>query len=116
MKFHYGGEFHFLTSYGLSIYKDEDREEGRGIMRAFMREEGPEGRELVSEFIGEPDDDLDNDLEGHAAGFNDQELSWIKANYGKSRNFMFSFGLKLFDEEDCQEAKAILRAFMNDDD
>ena len=36
LKKHYGGEFHFLAVYGLSIYKEEDREEGRGIARAMM--------------------------------------------------------------------------------
>jgi hypothetical protein len=34
-----GGEYHFLQTYGLSIYKDEDREEGRSILRALMRAE-----------------------------------------------------------------------------
>jgi hypothetical protein len=29
-------EFHFLRAYRLSIYKDEDREEGRAIVRAFI--------------------------------------------------------------------------------
>lgn len=33
---HYGGEFHFLNSYGLRITSDDDREEGRRIMRALM--------------------------------------------------------------------------------
>ncbi|KAH7375178.1 hypothetical protein B0T11DRAFT_323239 [Plectosphaerella cucumerina] len=33
---HYGGEFHFLHSYGLSIHKEEDREEGRRIVRGLI--------------------------------------------------------------------------------
>lgn len=36
LKTHYGNEFNFLRDYGLSIFKDEDREEGRAILRAFM--------------------------------------------------------------------------------
>ncbi|KAL8388806.1 hypothetical protein RB595_008944 [Gaeumannomyces hyphopodioides] len=32
----WGGEFKFLAAYGLSIYKDEDRDEGRRIVRAMM--------------------------------------------------------------------------------
>jgi hypothetical protein len=36
LKKHWGGEFHFLTSYGLKIYNEEDRNEGRLIVRAFM--------------------------------------------------------------------------------
>jgi hypothetical protein len=33
---HYGGEYRFLRLYQLSIYKEEDRQEGRRILRAFM--------------------------------------------------------------------------------
>ena len=36
---HYGGEFHFLKSYSLSIYKDEDRQEGKAILKGLMDEE-----------------------------------------------------------------------------
>lgn len=36
---HWDGEFKFLQAYGLSIYKDEDREEGRRIVRAFMEQD-----------------------------------------------------------------------------
>jgi len=36
LKKHWDGEFKFLASHGLSIYKDEDREEGRIILRAIM--------------------------------------------------------------------------------
>jgi hypothetical protein len=32
-------EYHFLRAYRLSIYKDEDREEGRAIVRAYIRED-----------------------------------------------------------------------------
>lgn len=47
LKVHYGNEYHFLQVYGLSIFKDEDREKGRAMVRQFMAEEGPEGKELV---------------------------------------------------------------------
>jgi hypothetical protein len=36
LKKNYGNEFKFLQMYGLSIYKDEDRGEGRRIVRALM--------------------------------------------------------------------------------
>lgn len=36
VKKHFGNEFKFLQTYGLSIYKDEDREEGRAIVRTLM--------------------------------------------------------------------------------
>ena len=37
LKKHYKDEFHFLLSYGLKIYNDEDREEGRAIARGLMQ-------------------------------------------------------------------------------
>ena len=36
---HYGGEFHFLRCYSLSIYDEGDREEGRIIARSLMEED-----------------------------------------------------------------------------
>ncbi|KAK4148887.1 hypothetical protein C8A00DRAFT_38523 [Chaetomidium leptoderma] len=36
LKREWGGEFKFLTAYGLNIYKDEDRDEGRRVARAMM--------------------------------------------------------------------------------
>lgn len=36
LKRNWGGEFKFLIAYGLSIYDDDDREEGRRIARAMM--------------------------------------------------------------------------------
>jgi hypothetical protein len=36
----YRSEFHFLRDFGLNIYKDEDREEGRMILRSLMQDEG----------------------------------------------------------------------------
>lgn len=39
LKKHYGNEFSFLQAHELSIYKDEDRKEGRTILRALMEAE-----------------------------------------------------------------------------
>ncbi|KAK4033178.1 hypothetical protein C8A01DRAFT_40370 [Parachaetomium inaequale] len=40
LKRHWDGEFKFLLAYGMSIYKEEDREEGRRIVRAMMEQDG----------------------------------------------------------------------------
>lgn len=37
VKKNYGSEFHLLASYGLSIYKDGDREEGKAIMQGLVK-------------------------------------------------------------------------------
>ncbi|KAF9871986.1 hypothetical protein CkaCkLH20_10618 [Colletotrichum karsti] len=39
LKTHFGGEYHFLRVYGLSIYKEEDRDEGAAIVRGMMANE-----------------------------------------------------------------------------
>ncbi|KAI5781104.1 hypothetical protein DFH27DRAFT_488371 [Peziza echinospora] len=39
LKTHFRDEYHFLQMYGLSIYKEEDREEGRAMLRAFVADE-----------------------------------------------------------------------------
>lgn len=42
LKTHYRTEFNFLRVHGLSIFKDEDREEGRTILRAIMSDDSDE--------------------------------------------------------------------------
>ena len=39
LKENWKDEFHFLASHGLSIYKDEDRQEGKAILKGLMDEE-----------------------------------------------------------------------------
>ncbi|KAK2804880.1 hypothetical protein FQN50_006385 [Emmonsiellopsis sp. PD_5] len=48
LKTHYDGEFHFLQTQGLNIHKDEDREEGRSIVRAMMEKDSETQKKLQS--------------------------------------------------------------------
>ena len=141
LKKNFGGEYKFLRSFGLSIYDEEDRTDGRSIVRSMMMEDGGEPRETDREckipVLGgrnhdnegededDDDDELDNDgflqeLEddpmSHLADYNfsPAELKWIQKHYQYSSNFMLSYGLKPFEQEDCDEAKAIVRAMMED--
>jgi hypothetical protein len=61
--------------------------------------------------------ELEADPMSHLADYNftDKELKWIKKHYDYSSKFMLSFGLKPFVQEDCDEAKAIIKAFMSND-
>ncbi|VUC29824.1 unnamed protein product [Clonostachys rosea] len=43
------------------------------------------------------------------------KLRWIKGDYGSSVNFMLSYGLKFYKDEDCEEAQAIADALTMDD-
>ncbi|KAH7151668.1 hypothetical protein B0J13DRAFT_522014 [Dactylonectria estremocensis] len=90
LKKHYGSEFKFLQSHGLSIYKDEDREEGRAILRAIVFNDDDEA--------GEDEEDSDVfDPEQHSADdkFSQEGLDWIEAHYGNSTHSMLCYGLKV---------------------
>lgn len=108
MKDKFKSEYYFLRDYGLNIYKDEDREDGRAILRAIMLQEVDEGDDE------EGDDEEGDDGDGHMADyhFTERQLSFIKKQYGNTMNFMLSYGLKFYDDDDCQEAKAIIRGIM----
>lgn len=111
LKKNYKDEYHFLLQHGLKIFKEEDREDGRAIVRAFMKEEEMEDDD-------EEEYDSEDDLEGHMADyhFDEKSLEWIEKHYGNSMNFMICHGLKFYNDEDCDEAKAIVRAWMEDSD
>ncbi|KAL8735800.1 MAG: hypothetical protein Q9166_000664 [cf. Caloplaca sp. 2 TL-2023] len=133
LKDNYGDEFDFLRQHGLSIYKDEQREEGRRILRvlkdidtADSTDDGDDGSTPTDSDEDSDDDDestnsflrdLESDPTSHVADrfFTDKELDWIAANYRHSGNFLLSHGLKPFDDDDCEEGKSIVRALMSDD-
>lgn len=64
------------------------------------------------------DDDGEGELQGHMADylFDEKSLVWIEKSYGNSMNFMHSFGLKFYNDEDCAEAQSIAHAMKEDDD
>ncbi|EGR49887.1 uncharacterized protein TRIREDRAFT_121125 [Trichoderma reesei QM6a] len=120
VKKHFGNEFRLLMLYGLSIHDEEDRAEGRAIARSFMRADA----EREDDEMDQDDDDDEeeeeeeedeNDFERHLADhhFDAQQLDWIEENYRDSATFMYSFGLKFYDDDDCEQAKAIVRSFMS---
>ena len=133
LKDNFGDEFHFLRAYRLSIYEEEGREEGRRILRALM-DEGSTEDDNDSDADDDSEDhedseddgnrdpgspgsferDLEEDPTSHFADrhFLAEELDWIKKNHGHSGNFLLSYGLKFYDDEDCEEGKAIVQAFL----
>ncbi|KAF1836335.1 hypothetical protein BDW02DRAFT_521172 [Decorospora gaudefroyi] len=112
LKKNYGSEYRFLMQHGLKIHDEEDREEGRAILRAVMRED-----EMSED---EESDDVDefDEFEGHQADYNftERQLDWIEKNYRNSEQFMISYGLKFYSDEDLEEAKVIVEAMMDGDD
>lgn len=98
-------EFHFLRAHGLRIDREEDREEGRLILRALM---------LHSDEEDGDEDEQDWDPTGHQAdyAFHHAELEFIEKHWGTSENFLASHGLKFYDDEDLEEGRAIVCALM----
>jgi hypothetical protein len=62
--------------------------------------------------------ELEEDPMFHLADyhFSEAQLDWIKKHYRHSGNFLVSYGLKAFDDEDCKEGVAIAKAMMSADD
>lgn len=142
LKKNYGDEYKFLRSLGLSIYKEEDRMYGRSVARSLMTDDGGEakGNGSRGQYVGmgerdhdnEDEDDsedyseddadgflqeLEDDPMSHLADYNfsSAELKWIHKHFQCSSKFMLSHGLKPFEQEDCDEAKAIIRFMMKVD-
>ncbi|KAH7109127.1 hypothetical protein EDB81DRAFT_863335 [Dactylonectria macrodidyma] len=92
LKKHWGSEFRFLASDGLNINKEEDREEGRSILRAIL--------------AGSEDSDDSDDSDICRDYPNDDRPEGQLADY---------FGLKFYKTEDCEEAKSIVSSMMHPD-
>ena len=104
----YKDEFHLLRDHGLSIYKDEDREEGRKILRALMADD------KSAEDEDEEDEEEEWDPAGHQADYalKAAELEFIEKHWGTMENFLMTHGLKFYDDEVLAEVRAILRGFI----
>lgn len=115
LKKNFGNEFKFLLQYELSIYKEEDRDEGQQIVKAMMANELHEDEEGEGEEENSFLADLEADPASHVADyhFNEAELEWIEKHHRHSGNFMRAYGLKPWDVEDCKEGKAIVQGFLH---
>nr|POE49533.1 hypothetical protein CFP56_50450 [Quercus suber] len=123
----FADEFHFLRDHGLSIYNEEDREDGRLLLRQLMLhddehiDEEKENDEDDDE-DGEDDDEdsflaeIERDPSSHVADyrFSEAQLDWIKKHYRHSGNFMLSYGLKPWDDDDCKDGRRMVESMMRD--
>lgn len=131
LKDHWNGEFNFLRAYGFSIYKDEDREEGRAIVRTFMSNDSQDqdldagdifehtGFCVEVEDLDENEDDeedMEDMLEGHQADYNftDCQLEFVEKHWDNAVNFMHTYGLKFYDDDDCNTARRLVDKLIKD--
>jgi hypothetical protein len=133
LKVRYGGETNLLDVYDLSKNKPEDRKESRAFVRGIMAgEDRKQSKAFVDQLLDSDDDgdsirdeDGDDDEEeeeeeeewnpeGHMADrhFDHETLDWIEKHFKHSANFMYSCGLKFYDDEDCRQAVKIAKAMM----
>lgn len=117
IKKNWRSEYHFLLQHGLKIYNEKDRAEGRSILRAFMEEDTFEEESDDEDTFKEESEDDEYDLQGHQADYNfsSSQLDWIEKYYRNSENFMMCHGLKFYDDDDVEEAKAIADVMMAQD-
>lgn len=71
LKKNFGNEFRFLQQYGLSIYKEEDRDDGKRIVKALMagEDEGKEEEEHENSSLA----DSEADRHSHVADYDCNE-------------------------------------------
>ncbi|KAK4033177.1 hypothetical protein C8A01DRAFT_19839 [Parachaetomium inaequale] len=122
LKRNWDDEFTFLAANALSIYKEEDRELGRRIARQMMSIDSGEGIGRV-EHEDEDEDEVEGksserEIQNHVADhhFTTKELGYINKEFRSSEMFMITYGLKFYKDEDCEEAKALVKALMAPDD
>ena len=114
LKDHWGNEFKFLMSHGLNVNKDDDREEGRTILRAIMAGSDDNDSDEIDFGLDHPND-YHPEVHLAASYFDAEELKFIRKHYSDPITFMITFGLKFYNADDCEEARAIVGTLMYPD-
>ena len=81
-------------------------------------EEGEDGDDYDQDDSNDFLNELEADPMSHVADykFSHEQLEWIKGHFRHSGNFLLSYGLKPFDDDDCSEGRTILEMMMKEDD
>lgn len=108
-------------SYGLSIYDEEDREEGRAIMRAMISPDEDDDEEEEDKEKQKDEEKEEEDEEGKFAHFADhhfdnKERAWVKKHYQNCAAFMTLNGLRWWNDDHRVDAKRLIKSFMSDDE
>ena len=134
---HYGNESEFLKAYGYEVHDEQGRADSRRILRAMIQDD-EKGWAKLGLRLGHGDSDEDDTVlnedededdtssfireleehpESHAADyhFSEEQLKWIKKHYSYSSNFLLTYGLKFYDDDDCKEGVSIVSQLMKDD-
>lgn len=107
LKKNWRSEYHFLLKHGFSIYKEEDRAEGRSILRAFRDKDGSKDK---SRYHGLKLEDYQADK-----NLSFCQLECIEQCYGNRENFLSSYEAESYDSDELREAMAIADAIRAQD-
>ena len=129
LKRNYGDEAKFLQSHGLSIEVHEDRNRGaqtvvdemeasikdpgeRDALYAVEEHDDPKIEHYREEGFVSISGSSDKVLTMADSLFEKDSLEYIRKHYEDSGRFMLSYGLRPWDEDDCDDAKRIVRKSM----
>lgn len=108
LKKNWGSEYQFLLKHGFSIYKEEDRAEGRSILRAFRDKDGSKEK---SGYHGLKLEDYRADM-----NLSFRQFECIEQCYRNRENFMSSGEVESYDSDELKEAMAIADAIRAHDE
>ncbi|KAF8862108.1 hypothetical protein BDZ45DRAFT_586067 [Acephala macrosclerotiorum] len=110
----WGNMNNFMLSYNLRMYEPDDVQEARDILKAFKEADQYAWEEKQKEKAqngGSTSKDASTTQPKDKSNY-----SMVReGGYGSMKNFAESQGLRLYNDEDVQEAKAILDAFREHD-
>jgi hypothetical protein len=107
LKKNWRSEYHFLLKHGLSIYKEEDRAEGRSILRAFRDKDSSKEK---SGYHGLKLEDYQADK-----NLSFCQLECIEQCYRNRENFLSSNEVESYDSDELKEAMVIADAIRAQD-
>ncbi|KAH9885335.1 hypothetical protein F4778DRAFT_761142 [Xylariomycetidae sp. FL2044] len=72
--------------------------------------------DAIDQYCHEPDSrTLDELLPTADDQFDSEELDYIERNWDSAEDFMAMYGLRVYNDEDCEMARELVRGFMDDD-
>ncbi|KAL2211482.1 hypothetical protein CC79DRAFT_203606 [Sarocladium strictum] len=115
----FGGYKNYMGENGFKFGDEEAMAEAKSYVRAMMGLSSDNDDNSDDMETSDADDDDDDD-EGNMAGpadyfFTEKEVKIMRREGGSTEYFMMMHGLKFYKEEDCEEAKAIIRALRSMD-
>lgn len=117
-----------LNTYDLPTSKEDDRLKGIVVVETALSDpdeilsesedewSGTEDTSITSDSdsVSNSEDDFETDPTSHVADhhFSEVELRVVEMHFGHSGNFLFSYGLRPSNDDDCKEGKQIAAAMV----